>query len=179
MKSFSWQYCLKASLMNVLRSSNNPVQKWCDRKSFLSYSFWFYIRASHHRNMERSLQSSDEGLIASCMNKAWGRSNGAEAGNRVLKKTEKLCNYWVQGNCSFEGICIKECYPFFVRRSRMRKRLTKLLDLLISGGYHVITSYQMVPIAYFEYQVRVLWKWNIEELGSSLRWFCSLPALAN
>lgn len=35
----------------------------------------------------------------------WGRGNGAGAGNRVLKKTEKLCNYWVQGSCSFGDKC--------------------------------------------------------------------------
>ncbi|KGN59738.1 zinc finger CCCH domain-containing protein 48 [Cucumis sativus] len=33
----------------------------------------------------------------------WGRVHGG--GNRIIRKTEKLCNFWVQGNCTFGDKC--------------------------------------------------------------------------
>lgn len=33
----------------------------------------------------------------------WGRVHGG--GNRVVKKTEKLCNFWVQGKCGYGDKC--------------------------------------------------------------------------
>ncbi|KAJ7970028.1 Zinc finger CCCH domain-containing protein [Quillaja saponaria] len=37
----------------------------------------------------------------------WGRAHGGGVvgGNRVFRKAEKLCNYWVQGNCSYGDRC--------------------------------------------------------------------------
>lgn len=37
---------------------------------------------------------------------SWGRGYGGGGGRGiVLKKTEKICNYWVQGNCSYGDRC--------------------------------------------------------------------------
>ncbi|WKA05055.1 hypothetical protein VitviT2T_023042 [Vitis vinifera] len=36
---------------------------------------------------------------------AGNRAQGSGAGNRVFKKIEKLCNYWLQGNCSYGDKC--------------------------------------------------------------------------
>lgn len=33
----------------------------------------------------------------------WGRVHGG--GNRIIRKTEKLCNFWVQGNCGYGDKC--------------------------------------------------------------------------
>ena len=40
----------------------------------------------------------------------WGRVSGGGAGaavggNRVIRKTEKVCNYWIQGSCSYGERC--------------------------------------------------------------------------
>lgn len=35
----------------------------------------------------------------------WGRAHGGRGGNRVVKKLEKICHYWVQGNCSYGETC--------------------------------------------------------------------------
>ncbi|MBA0689983.1 hypothetical protein Goari_007684 [Gossypium aridum] len=35
-------------------------------------------------------------------NNSWGRMG---ANNKVVRKTEKVCNYWVQGNCTFGDKC--------------------------------------------------------------------------
>ncbi|XP_052185440.1 zinc finger CCCH domain-containing protein 48-like [Diospyros lotus] len=34
---------------------------------------------------------------------SWGRAYGG--GGRVVRKTEKVCNYWIQGNCSYGDKC--------------------------------------------------------------------------
>ncbi|KAI4351815.1 hypothetical protein L6164_006128 [Bauhinia variegata] len=34
----------------------------------------------------------------------WGRAHGGGA-NRIVRKAEKVCNYWVQGSCSFGDRC--------------------------------------------------------------------------
>ena len=34
-------------------------------------------------------------------NNTWGRVQG----NKFIRKTEKVCNYWVQGNCSYGDKC--------------------------------------------------------------------------
>ena len=36
---------------------------------------------------------------------AGNRAQGSGAGNRVFRKIEKLCNYWLQGNCSYGEKC--------------------------------------------------------------------------
>ncbi|XAR71753.1 hypothetical protein NMG60_11018160 [Bertholletia excelsa] len=36
---------------------------------------------------------------------SWGRVYGGPAGGRNVKKTEKVCNYWVQGNCHYGDKC--------------------------------------------------------------------------
>ncbi|KAL6961821.1 Zinc finger CCCH domain-containing protein 48 [Sarracenia purpurea var. burkii] len=36
---------------------------------------------------------------------SWGRVNGGGVGGRIVKKTEKVCNYWVQGNCTYGERC--------------------------------------------------------------------------
>ncbi|WJZ98563.1 hypothetical protein VitviT2T_017078 [Vitis vinifera] len=33
------------------------------------------------------------------------RAQGSGTGNRVFRKIEKLCNYWLQGNCSYGDKC--------------------------------------------------------------------------
>lgn len=40
-------------------------------------------------------------------NNTWGRGGGATSNGfrGVVKKSEKLCNYWIQGNCSFGDKC--------------------------------------------------------------------------
>lgn len=36
----------------------------------------------------------------------WGRNGGAGGSNRVfVRKMEKVCNYWLQGNCSYGDKC--------------------------------------------------------------------------
>lgn len=36
-------------------------------------------------------------------NNTWGRT--APGGGAVVKKTEKVCNYWVKGNCTYGNTC--------------------------------------------------------------------------
>ena len=36
---------------------------------------------------------------------AGNRAQGSGAGSRVFRKIEKLCNYWLQGNCSYGDKC--------------------------------------------------------------------------
>lgn len=37
----------------------------------------------------------------------WGRVHGNAPGgaNKFIRKTEKVCNYWIQGNCSYGDKC--------------------------------------------------------------------------
>ncbi|KAA8539870.1 hypothetical protein F0562_026562 [Nyssa sinensis] len=35
----------------------------------------------------------------------WGRVHGGGVGGRVVKRAEKVCNYWVQGSCSYGDKC--------------------------------------------------------------------------
>ncbi|MCD7458729.1 hypothetical protein HAX54_038984 [Datura stramonium] len=36
-------------------------------------------------------------------NNTWGRT--AAGGGAVVRKTEKVCNYWVKGNCTYGNTC--------------------------------------------------------------------------
>ncbi|PON57837.1 Guanine nucleotide-binding protein, beta subunit [Trema orientale] len=38
-------------------------------------------------------------------NNTWGRVHGNAGGNKFIRKTEKVCNYWIQGNCSYGDKC--------------------------------------------------------------------------
>lgn len=39
------------------------------------------------------------------MNSTWGRVHGGRGGNNVVRKMDKVCHYWVQGNCSYGETC--------------------------------------------------------------------------
>ncbi|KAF4371292.1 hypothetical protein F8388_023452 [Cannabis sativa] len=39
-------------------------------------------------------------------NNTWGRVHGGNAGgNKFVRKTDKVCNYWIQGNCTYGDKC--------------------------------------------------------------------------
>lgn len=79
------------------------------------------------------------------LNHTWGRVQGGR-GSVPLKKTEKLCNYWVQGSCSFgdrcryvHSWCFGDCFSLLTRLEGHQKVVSGIAlpsgsDKLYSGS---------------------------------------------
>ena len=75
--------------------SNGSLSKWPNQGVHDDHSFSGAWRSPKFNPMWGPVHDGGAG----------NRAQGSGAGNRVFKKIEKLCNYWLQGNCSYGDKC--------------------------------------------------------------------------